>query len=90
MRRTIIITLHYSYCRIVIIHVKELTPDPRPPDPAGPWQVSLNRLKDKGVFCSHIRSVAAAGRVNCLCFDKTGTLTEVRRVESIRTLILGH
>jgi hypothetical protein len=39
-------------------------------------QVSFARLKVKGVFCSHTRSVAAAGRVNCLCFDKTGTLTE--------------
>ncbi len=38
--------------------------------------MSFARLKVKGVFCSHTRSVAAAGRVNCLCFDKTGTLTE--------------
>jgi P-type E1-E2 ATPase len=42
------------------------------------WQVSFNRLKAEGVFCSHTRAVAAAGRINCLCFDKTGTLTEVR------------
>lgn len=39
-------------------------------------QVSYNRLKNKGIFCSHNRAVAAAGRINCLCFDKTGTLTE--------------
>lgn len=38
--------------------------------------MSHNRLKAKGIFCSHIRAVSAAGRVNCLCFDKTGTLTE--------------
>lgn len=39
-------------------------------------QVSHSRLKAKGIFCSHIRAVSAAGRINCLCFDKTGTLTE--------------
>ena len=39
-------------------------------------QVSFLRLKQKRIFCSSTRSVAAAGRVNCLCFDKTGTLTE--------------
>jgi magnesium-transporting ATPase (P-type) len=33
-------------------------------------------VSPQGIFCSHTRSVAAAGRINCLAFDKTGTLTE--------------